>query len=113
MIIKFSYILHRFRQALVQCIQKSGVNKILITHGTDTMIETAAFIASNVTDKTIVLCGALRPEAFKNSDADFNIGCAVGALNVASSGVYVIMRGRVHPWDSVKRDIQSGQFVST
>ena len=87
--------------------------KILITHGTDTMIETAAFIAKNVTDKAIVLCGALRPEAFKNSDADFNIGCAVGALNVAPPGVYVTMSGRVHPWDLVKRDMQSGQFVNT
>ena len=76
------------------------------------MIETAAFVAKNVTNKTIVLCGALKPEAFKNSDADFNVGCAVGALNVAPCGVYVTMRGRVYPWDSITRNMQSGQFVS-
>ena len=86
--------------------------KILITHGTDTMIETAAFLSDKVKNKTIVLCGALRPEAFKNSDADFNIGCAVGALNVLQCGVHIAMSGRVYAWDSVTRDVNTGQFIT-
>ena len=64
-------------------------DKILITHGTDTMIETAQFLSDKIKNKTVLLCGALKPEAFKNSDADFNIGCAVGALNVLQDGVYI------------------------
>jgi L-asparaginase len=91
------------------CI-KADENKILITHGTDTIIETAEKL-SGIKNKLIVLTGAMRPERFSNSDADFNIGVAIGALNMADAGVYIAMNGRVYPADKVKRDLNTGRFV--
>lgn len=86
---------------MVDCVRESSEDKILITHGTDTIIDTACYIAKHVHDKSVVLCGALKPEAFKNSDADFNIGCAIGALNTVPYGVYIAVGGRVFKHDSV------------
>ena len=77
-------------------------DKILITHGTDTMIETAK-VLSTITDKVIVLTGASQPYRFRESDAEFNIGVAFGALNVLNSGIYITMNGRVYSWDSCEK----------
>ncbi|MEE9323925.1 MAG: asparaginase domain-containing protein [Candidatus Aenigmarchaeota archaeon] len=85
-------------------------DKIIITHGTDTMIETAKKL-SGIKDRVIILTGALRPERFSSSDSDFNIGVAVGAISTLNRGVYIAMNGRVYPWDKVKRNQQTGQFV--
>jgi L-asparaginase len=63
-----------------------------------------------ITNKTIVITGALRPERFSNSDADFNIGTALGALNVLPPGVYIAMSGRVLPWQHLKKDPKTGNF---
>src|SRR5512143_1869879 len=72
--------------------------KILITHGTDTMIETAQAL-SVITDKCVVLTGAMEPARFKSSDAVFNIGVAVGAVAALPAGVYIAMNGRIfHPF---------------
>ncbi len=100
------------RQRLVDCIQESGCDRVLVTHGTDTMIETARYLAATIHDKTVVLCGSLRPEAFRTSDADFNVGCAVGALGVLPAGVFVVMSGRAFAHDAVSRDPQTGRFVA-
>lgn len=92
------------------CIH-TDAQKIIITHGTDTMIETAKKLA-NIENKTIILTGAMRPERFTNSDAHFNVGVAVGALNTVKIGVYISMNGMVYPFDKVTRDLKTGQYVS-
>ncbi len=71
-------------------------DKIIITHGTDTMNQTAKFLG-DITGKTIILTGAMRPEKFTDSDADFNVGVAIGALYGLDNGVYVAMNGQIKP----------------
>jgi L-asparaginase len=98
------------RQNIVDACTASQIDKIIITHGTDTMIETAAALGQ-VPNKTIVLTGSMRPEKFSDSDAPFNIGAAIGALNILPPGVYLCMNGRVYAWNKVDRDLTTGQFV--
>jgi L-asparaginase len=82
---------------------------VLVTHGTDTMVETARALAG-VAGKTIVLTGALNPARFQGSDAVFNIGCAVGAIQALPDGVYIAMNGRV--WDParVRKNREANRF---
>lgn len=96
------------RQLIFDACKESDNDKIIITHGTDTILDTAKKIAE--INKVIVLVGASQPERFKETDADFNIGMAVGAMNVVSRGVYVAMNGRVYSWDKCKKH-DSGHFV--
>jgi L-asparaginase len=84
------------RQLILDVVSASEVRHILITHGTDSMVATAT-VLQNVPDKTIVLTGALNPARFRDSDAIFNIGCAVGAVQTLPPGVYIAMNGKV--WD--------------
>ncbi|MBN2583520.1 MAG: asparaginase [Planctomycetes bacterium] len=100
------------RQAIARACRECEDDRILVTHGTDTMIETAA-VLSGITDKTIVMTGAMRPEKFADSDAQFNFGLAVGALNVLPPGVYVAMSGRVYPWNKCRKDRGTEMFVET
>jgi L-asparaginase len=98
------------RKKIYAACQKADSDKIIITHGTDTMIETAKKL-STIKNKTIILTGAMRPEKFSDSDASFNVGTAVGAVNVLSNGIYIAMNGRIYPWNKVKRNLETGQFV--
>jgi len=98
------------RAIIHQACLRADADKIVITHGTDTMIETARKL-SGIKNKVIVLTGALKPEKFSDSDASFNVGAAVGAINLLTSGVYIAMNGRIFPWNKVKRDKQTGHFV--
>jgi L-asparaginase len=91
--------------------EKADTDKIIITHGTDTMMETATFL-SEVKNKTIILTGAFKPEKFTNSDADFNVGVAVGGMNILGKGVYIAMNGNIFRHDEVKRDKETGRFIS-
>jgi L-asparaginase len=84
--------------------------KIVITHGTDTMVETARKLAERVRDKTVVLTGAMIPFAFGSSDGLFNLGSALSFAQVLPSGVYVAMNGRVFPWDGVRKNRETGRF---
>lgn len=94
---------------LEACKAASG-DKIVITHGTDTMIETAK-VLSVITNKTIVITGAMRPEKFSDSDAMFNVGAAITATEIVPNGIYIAMHGMVYKWDEVKRDMENGQFI--
>lgn len=85
---------------------------VLITHGTDTMTVTGAGLA-DIEGKVIVLTGAMQPARFRDSDALFNLGLAVGALNTLGHGVYVAMSGRVFPVDQVKKNRLAGRFEAT
>lgn len=90
------------RELIKRACLGSVADKILITHGTDTMIDTAR-VLSDILDKVIVLTGASQPYRFRESDAEFNIGVAFGALNVLDKGVYIAMNGRVYPWDKCEK----------
>ncbi len=88
----------------VHKIVKSEINdKIIITHGTDTMIETAKQLES-IKNKTIVLTGAMEPAKFRSSDAVFNLGLAVAAVQTLHHGVYIVISGRIFKPDNVKKN---------
>ena len=97
------------RDQILEACKNADSDKIIITHGTDTMIETAQILSA--LNKVIILTGAMRPEKFSDSDAAFNIGTAIGALNVLNEGVYIAMNGRIHAWDKCKRNTETGQFI--
>lgn len=98
------------RRSVLQVCQDSSAEKIVITHGTDTMIQTAE-VLSELSEKTIVLTGAMLPELFKDSDADFNLGCAVGAATALQPGVYIAMNGCIMAWNEVTFSDATSQFV--
>jgi L-asparaginase len=103
-------ITDRDRQQIYHRCVNLDNDKIIISHGTDTMIETAARLAE-IEDRVIVITGAMRPERFANSDAPVSIGVAIGAVSVLPPGTYIAMHGRVYPWNKVKRDPHTGQFL--
>ncbi|HTQ26638.1 MAG TPA: asparaginase domain-containing protein [Puia sp.] len=85
-------------------------DKIVITHGTDTMAVTAAVLAEKVKEKTIVLTGAMIPYKFGSSDGFFNLGNALAFAQALPPGVYVAMNGRYFNWNNVRKNRQTGQF---
>ena len=97
------------RQLIRAAVEASDTSHILITHGTDTMIETAAEL-KDLPDKTIVLTGALNPARFRDSDAIFNIGCAVGALQGLPAGIYIAMNGKVWNPKHVRKNRRENRF---
>lgn len=100
------------REIILANCRKSNFNKILITHGTDTMVETAELIAkAKITDKTIVLVGAMIPYKFGiSSDGFFNLGSALAFVQTLASGVYIAMHGRYFNWDNVYKNKSTGYF---
>lgn len=91
---------------------KTPATRILITHGTDRMVETASLLAeADIAGKTIVLTGAMVPYAFgTSSDGFFNLGSALAFVQVLPPGVYVVMNGRYFDWDRVRKNRQTGTF---
>jgi len=101
------------RQLILNACQNSPEENILITHGTDTMVQTAQVLGGAKLNKSIVLVGAMVPFVFKHSDALFNLGFALGALQTLPAGVCIAMNGRVFSWDNVVKNLELGQFEST
>jgi L-asparaginase len=97
------------RKLVRDTVTRNDCRHVLITHGTDTMVETANALAG-IGDKTIVLTGALNPARFRDSDAVFNIGCAVGAVQCLQPGVYIAMNGRVWNPASVRKNRSANRF---
>ena len=97
---------------LSKCLECNEDN-IVITHGTDTMVETAKLLGNKIQDKTIVLFGAMVPYSIDNSDALFNLGVALNAAQTKDSGVYVAMNGRVFDFDKVEKNKSLGIFTNT
>ncbi len=91
-----------------ECLER----QIVVTHGTDTMVETARAVAESISDKTIVLTGAMIPYAFGSSDGLFNLGSALSFAQVLPAGVYIAMNGQCFPWDRVRKNTQTGIFES-
>jgi len=97
------------RELLRATIAAQPAKNVLVTHGTDTMVDTAKVLAT-LADKTIVLTGALNPARFRGSDAEFNIGTAVGAVQSLPPGVYIAMNGQHFEWDKVRKNRETGVF---
>ena len=85
-------------------------DKIIITHGTDTMVETAAILAEKVKNKTVVLTGAMIPYSFGNSDGMFNLGSGIAYVQLLPPGVYIAMNGEYFDWDNVRKNKELGRF---
>lgn len=98
------------RQLILDHCQRAGEDKIIITHGTDTMEDTAKILGTQIQNKTIVLTGAMIPYKFGSSDGLFNLGSALAFVQSLPAGVYVAMNGRYFKWDNVTKDKQSGEF---
>lgn len=99
------------REKILQIVQKCPENRIIITHGTDTMTETAKTLGANIKGKTIVLLGAMIPYSFVHSDALFNIGFALASVLLLPPGVYIAMNGKIFSYDQVIKNKSIGEFV--
>lgn len=103
------------RQIIAHNCFRSKTNQVIVTHGTDTMVETGEYLAQqeNLLAKTIVLTGAMIPYAFgTSSDGFFNLGSALAFVQVLSPGIYVAMNGRYFDWDKVRKNKKTGFFES-
>jgi len=101
------------RGRIVAACREAGQTRIVITHGTDTMVETARALAAGIRSedgKTVVLTGAMVPYAFGSSDGLFNLGSALSFAQVLPAGVYIAMNGRYFAWDRVRKNRATGVF---
>jgi L-asparaginase len=101
------------RELIARNCAQCAESRIVVTHGTDTMVETAATIAGVVKDKTVVLTGAMIPYAFGSSDGLFNLGSALSFAQTLPPGVYVAMNGQAFAWNTVRKNRDTGSFEST
>jgi len=97
------------RQQIRQAVFDSPARRILITHGTDQMPETARAL-QGIAGKTIVLTGATTPARFSSSDAQFNVGCALGAVQSLPEGIYIVMNGQIYPGHLVRKNRSLSRF---
>ena len=97
------------RANIASACNASNAERIVITHGTDTMTATAALL-TGLTDKVIVFTGSMQPARFRHSDAVFNLGCAIGALQVLPPGVYIAMNGQVAAAHTVTKNRAASRF---
>jgi len=98
------------RATLKARCREAPESRIAITHGTDTMVETAAYLGRSIEGKTIVLTGAMVPYKFGSSDGLFNLGSALAFVQALPPGVYVAMNGRAYRWDHVRKNRERGIF---
>jgi L-asparaginase len=98
------------REIILENCIRADENKIVITHGTDTMVETARFLAGFVKDKTILLTGAMIPYKFGSSDGLFNLGSALAFVQTLPHGIYIAMNGKYFNWDNVRKNKKTGVF---
>lgn len=98
------------RQQILAAARAAPEPALIIVHGTDTMVETAAVLGQAALPKTIVLTGAMVPFAVADSDASFNLGAAIGYARALTAGVWVAMNGVARPWDDVRKNREKGVF---
>jgi L-asparaginase len=98
------------RLLIANRILQTDASSFIVTHGTDTMVETANVLKEHVSGKTIVLVGSLTPARFRETDAEFNIGVAVGAVQALPEGVYIAMNGQIFNPDSVRKNRAENRF---
>ena len=97
------------RELIRATIAAQPTRHVLVTHGTDSMVQTGRVLKS-IPDKTIVMTGALSPARFRGSDAEFNIGCAIGAVQSLQPGVYIAMNGRIWNPEHVRKNVAANRF---
>jgi L-asparaginase len=100
------------RETILANCRRAPETQIVVTHGTDTMVETAKVLAAGTHEKTIVLTGAMVPYAFGSSDGLFNLGSALSFVQVLPAGVYIAMNGRCFRWNRVRKNASLGVFES-
>jgi L-asparaginase len=98
------------REVILRACEKSESEQILITHGTDTMVQSAQLLGKNIKNKTVVFTGAMVPYKFGSSDGMFNLGSALALVQTLQPGVYIAMNGRIFPWDNVQKNRERGEF---
>ena len=98
------------RNYIIQKCKKEPIKHIVITHGTDTMVETAKELANNISDKTIVLTGAMIPFKFGSSDGLFNMGSALSYVQALNHGIYIAMNGQIFNYENVQKNNRLGIF---
>ncbi len=98
------------RELVAEHVKRTESRHVVVTHGTDTMVQTGRVLKGVATGKTVVLVGSLNPARFKDSDAVFNIGFAVAAAQTLSSGVYVAMNGQIFDPEDVRKNRSANQF---
>ncbi len=101
------------RELILKSCLEPGAKKVVISHGTDTMSETARFLGERVHDRTVVLTGAMVPYTFGSSDGMFNLGSALAFAQSLPPGVYVAMNGRCFEWNNVRKNRDTGRFEET
>ena len=101
------------RQKILEECRKSREERIVITHGTDTMEDTARVLGTSLAGKTVVLTGAMVPYKFGSSDGLFNLGSAIAFAQSLPHGVYIAMNGRKFAWDNVRKNRKTGEFGET
>ena len=101
------------RMRILQSCRIAPEDRIIITHGTDTMVETAKLLGETGIEKTIILTGSMVPYAFTNSDAVFNLGCSIIGVQLLPAGVYLAMNGKIFPWNKVRKNKKTGFFEET
>lgn len=98
------------RKKILEECSSCKEDRIIITHGTSTIIETAKFLANGIKDKAIILTGATVPYSFGKSDALFNLGYAFGVIQLVEKGVYIAMNGKLFEWHNVKKNKDAAKF---
>ena len=99
------------RRRILEACRRAPERRLVVTHGTDTLVDTAAALGRGLAGKTVVLTGAMRPYRFGSSDGMFNLGSALSFAQILPPGVYVAMNGRFLPWDDVRKDRRRGVFA--
>ncbi|MGA7965756.1 MAG: asparaginase domain-containing protein [Gammaproteobacteria bacterium] len=97
------------RQTIRQAVEKAPTTTVLVTHGTDTMVDTAKAL-SGISGKTVVLTGALKPARFRDTDAQFNVAAAFVAVQILPAGVWIVMNGRVFDPEHVRKNRDANRF---
>ncbi len=104
------YTTDKDREKILQSCKDCTEDKVIITHGTDTMSETAQMLGKAIKNKTIVLLGAMVPFNQPKSDALFNLGCAISSVQSLPNGVYITMNGKIFSWNNVRKNKKLGLF---
>ena len=98
------------RRLILQACRSAPERRLVVTHGTDTMEQTARYLGPEIGDKTVVLTGAMVPYTFGSSDGLFNLGGALAFAQLLPAGVFVVMNGRCFRWDAVRKNRAKGRF---
>ena len=110
MLIDSLYMKDQHRQEILNKCKSCKEDRIVITHGTDTMVETTKLLGEKIKDKTIVLTGSMIPYSFIKSDAHFNLGCAIAFAQTLPKGIYITMHGKIFNYDNVKKNKKTHEF---